>query len=463
MDAIPSFVYYSNYGNLDSEIYLPHVVENLQREDLGPKEAAKARTLRVLFSFVQLEAEEILELGRDFKDVNAPKREPTQEEIAEIAEKKRVRSILLQSASANLTIKFRQWWKQGDYQFRFEADGNHFRIWVKDDRRPTEVELENRSTGLQWFLSFYLVFLVESEAQHRRSILLLDEPGMSLHPLAQRDLSAFFESLSETNQIIYTSHSPFLVDADRLERARKVYVASDGTTKATPNLRHSEGRDEQAGAAYAVHSALNLSVAESLLVGCQPVLVEGASDQHYLTTIKALLLSGGKITPSRELVFPPSGGTKTARVVASILTGRDEELPLILLDDDGPGRQMRANLAQSLYAESPEKILNVADHVGYANAEIEDLLPFDLLADEMDRMERKPETRLADVIVSGQPFVGQVESWAAQEGVELSPHWKVDLAIKFKQRALTKGIDYFEDAVVNRWTSLFGVFTRAKG
>lgn len=270
MSAIPPFVYYSNYGNLDSEIYLPHVVENLAREDLGAKEAAKSRTLRVLFSFVQLQAQEILELGRDFKEVNGQNREPTADEIAAIAGQKRTRSILLQSAGATLTTRFRDWWKQGDYRFRFEADGNHFRIWVADDRRPTEVELENRSTGLQWFLSFYLVFLVESRGDHERAVLLLDEPGVSLHPLAQRDLSAFFESLSETNQIIYTSHSPFLVDADRLERARKVYVAADGTTKATPNLRHNEGQDEQAGAAYAVHSALNLSVAESLLVGCRP-------------------------------------------------------------------------------------------------------------------------------------------------------------------------------------------------
>ncbi|MCG8441444.1 MAG: AAA family ATPase, partial [Caulobacterales bacterium] len=392
------------------------------------------------------------------KDVNGQNREPTADEIAEIAEKKRTRSILLQSAGATLTTKFRDWWKQGDYRFRFEADGNHFRIWVADDRRPTEVELENRSTGLQWFLSFYLVFLVESQGDHRRSILLLDEPGMSLHPLAQRDLSAFFENLSETNQLIYTSHSPFLVDADRLERARKIYVDADGTTKATPNLRHSEGRDEQAGAAYAVHSALNLSVAESLLVGCQPVLVEGASDQHYLTAIKALLVSGGRITPSRELVFPPSGGTKTARVVASILTGRDEVLPFILLDDDGPGRQMRANLTNSLYAESPEKVLSVKDYVGYDDSEIEDFLPFDLLADEMDRMEREPETRLADVIQDGQPFVHQVEAWANRQGVTLPPHWKVDLAVRVKQRALEKGIGSFDKDVIDCWVNLFQRF-----
>ncbi|MCZ0938227.1 MAG: hypothetical protein OXJ55_06300 [Caldilineaceae bacterium] len=159
-------VYYSNYGNLDSEIYLPHVVENLRRDDLGPKEEAKARTLRVLFKFVRLRAEEILELGSDFME-SQHGREPTPEEIAEIAKKKRERSILLQSAGALLTRQFRDWWKQGNYVFELDADGNHFRIWVSDDRRPEKIELESRSTGLQWFLSFYLVFLVESMGEHR--------------------------------------------------------------------------------------------------------------------------------------------------------------------------------------------------------------------------------------------------------------------------------------------------------
>ena len=462
LSSIPKFVYYSNYGNLDSEIYLPHVVENLNRGDLGAKEAAKARTLRVLFSFVKLQAEKILGLGRDFYDANDPNRQPTDEEIEEINEAKRTRSILLQSAGSTLTEKFRTWWKQGDYRFRFEADGNHFRIWVSDDRRPTEVELENRSTGLQWFLSFYLVFLVESSGEHKNAVLLLDEPGLSLHPLAQRDLSAFFENLSETNPIIYTSHSPFLVDADRLERARKVYVAADGTTKATPDLRHSGDGNTQAGAAYAVHSALNLSVAESLLLGCQPIIVEGTSDQLYLTTIKALLVSCGKITPGRELVFPPSGGTKTARIVASILTGRDENLPVVLLDADAQGKRMAESLKASLYAEKQERVLSVGQFVGYDNAEIEDLLPFDLLADEMDRMKRDTETRLADVICQDKPFIGQVETWSNDQNIGLPPFWKVELAKRVKQRALTKGIDSFPCAVVSRWVDIFNAFTENK-
>lgn len=64
-ENLPYFVYYSDYGNLDSEIYLPHVIVNLNRQDLGEKERAKARSLKVLFDFVRLSAQEILDLGKE--------------------------------------------------------------------------------------------------------------------------------------------------------------------------------------------------------------------------------------------------------------------------------------------------------------------------------------------------------------------------------------------------------------
>ncbi len=283
---------------------------------------------------------------------------------------------------------------------------------------------------------------------------------MGLHPFAQRDLSRFFDNLSSRNQIIYTSHSPFLIDADRLERARKVYVAANGSTKATSNLRHNEGPDEQAGASYAVYSALNLSVAESLLQGCQPILVEGASDQHYLTAIKTLLVSEGVITPARELVFPPSGGARTARTIASILTGRDEILPMVLLDADGPGKKTASELtkATGLYAEAPERVLSVADFVCFDFSETEDLFPAKFLADELDRLERRPETRFVDCIQLGSPFVTQAEQWSKSHSVCLDDYWKVKLARKAKQRALTVGIGAFDDVTVQRWIKLFNAF-----
>ncbi len=453
LTALPKFVYYSNYGNLDSEIYLPHVVENLKRTDLGAKEADKARTLRVLFKFVRLSPAEILKLGKDFSDQT---RRPTPGEIDEIAEQKRERAILLQSAGTDLTTRFKEWWKQGDYRFRFDADGDHFRIWVADDRRPEEIELESRSTGLQWFLSFYLVFLVESAGgEHDSAILLLDEPGLSLHPLAQRNLAQFFDGLSTTNQIVFTTHSPFLVDADRLDRVRKVYVDDDGTTKASPDLRQSGAKNAQAGAAYAVYSALNLNISESLLLGCQPVIVEGTSDQHYLTAMKVLLIAGGRISPDRELVFPPGGGTKTLRITASVLTGRDDRLPVALLDGDAAGTRMLTELSTSLYVQEKEKLFSTDTYVGFAKSEVEDLFPARLVADAVDRFERRADVPFGDVLRLGEPIVPQIEAWAMSQALTLTQGWKVEVAKRVKQSMLTAGVAAVDEAVLAKWTTLF--------
>lgn len=449
--SMPKFVYYSNYGNLDSEIYLPHVIQNLKREeDLGQKERAKARTLKVLFEFVNLQPDEILELGRD---VHAPGLQPTEAQVEQAAEKKKERSILLQSASTRLTEKFRQWWKQGDYRFRFEADGDHFRIWVADDRRPEEVELEGRSTGLQWFLSFYLVFLVESEDTHSGCILLLDEPGHSLHPLAQRDLSDFFDGLAQHNQLLYTTHSPFLVDADRLDRARKVFVAPDGTSKATSDLGADGGDPTRRGAGYAVHAALGLSVAEGLLIGCEPVIVEGPSDQHYLTAIKALLIGKGLLKPGREMVFPPAGGAKGIRAVASILGGRDEVLPLALFDSDEQATKFAQALRTGLYSDTPERVLQVGSFVDIDGAEVEDLIPGGIISKAVDRMIRDPETSFESGYDPNRSIVPQIEAWAAKGGAQLEKGWKVELAKRVK-RMLLDGA-HVPDATLEVWNRLF--------
>jgi hypothetical protein len=450
---IPKFVYYSNYGNLDSEIYLPHVVADMKRKDLGSKQAAKVRTLKVLFEFVGLDPEEILELGHDFKDMTNPGREPTDEELEAITLKKKERAILLQSAGTKLTQKFKDWWKQGDYRFRFQADGDHFKIWVSDDRRPEEVELESRSTGLQWFLSFYLVFLVESQGEHKNSILLLDEPGLSLHPLAQRHLNAFFESLAESCQIIFATHSPFLLDPDNLHKSRKVYVGEDGTTKATSNLLEGESKKSQKGAYYAVSSALNLHVSETLLIGCRPIVVEGVSDQHYLSAIKNLLISNGSITPRNELVFPPARGAKSVKVISSILLSRNDEAPVVLLDDDKVGRSVASELKRELYSETPERVLNVADFAGLEGSEIEDIIPPNIIIDLVDR-KHISENRFQDFYAAGKPIVEQIEAWAKAEKLDMG-EWKVPVSILVKQRLNSMKFTDVPDAYSVKWKKLF--------
>jgi predicted ATPase len=458
--AMPSFVYYSNYGNLDSEIYLPHVIENLKRKGLGTKEEAKARTLKVLFEYVKLQPEEILELGaRAVGD--AAGNPPTKEAIAQAAERTKERSILLRSADTDLTKSFRDWWKQGDYRFRFAADGDHFRIWVSDDKRPEEIELEARSTGLQWFFSFFLVFLVERRDAHKGAVLLLDEPGLSLHPLSQQDLSLFFQNLSQTNPILFTTHSPFMVDADHLDRVRLVYVDDSGATAVTADLRATSPQGAETRSVYAVHAALGLSVSAALLQGCASVIVEGPSDQFYFSAMKTVLIARKKIAPKRELLFVPAGGAKGVNSMAPIVTAKDEAVPVVVLDDDEQGRQFADSLKKGpLYKGASERVLNVRDFAGgLDHAEVEDLLPSSIVADAVSRVVRGKDDDFKDAVKAGSPIVPQIEAYAQKNGAKLAQGWKVDLAREVKKRVL-RDIDKIDDATLDGWTKLFEHFEK---
>lgn len=454
VNNLPAFVYYSNYGNLDSEIYLPHVIDNMSRTNLGNREEAKVRTLKVLFEFVKLNPQEILDLGRDFPTHQG---QPTEQQIREITEKKKERDILLQSAGTKLTQSFRDWWKQGEYRFRFQADGDHFRIWVSDDKRPEEIELEGRSTGLQWFLSFYLIFLVESADSHDGAILLLDEPGMTLHPIAQQNLSDFFANLAETNQLIYTTHSPFLVDPDHLDRVKAVYVNDDGTTAVSSNLRAGEKNSAQTRSIYPVHAALGLSVSETLFQGCQAIVVEGTSDQHYLSAIKNYLIGRGMITPKREIIFVPAGGVKGVGAVVSLLTATDEALPYVILDSDMPGQNMAKQLSSNLYKGADDRIISISEICSMENAEIEDLFPTNLLVKILTRLYfRDVDDDFEDIVVEDKPILLQVQEHAQKNGVALQLGWKVDVAVQVKNRLL-KDNDPMKkhEGFVEIWKQLF--------
>ena len=463
IQALPSFVYYSNYGNLDSEIYLPHVIHNLQRNDLGQREQAQVRTLKVLFDFVRLRPEEIKEMGKDVDIAAGTEVTPDQrEEIARIAKIKRERDILLHSASTELTRRFRDWWKQGQYRFRFAADGNHFRIWVSDDKRPEDIELESRSTGLQWFFSFYLVFLVESRDAHQGAILLLDEPGLTLHPLAQGDLSEFFDGLGATNQLIYTAHSPFMVDADHLDRARAVYTDENGVTKVSPDLQAPSDNSDRSRSVYAAYAALRMAVSETLLLGCQPVIVEGPSDQHYLSAIKNHLVGLGALRPSRDIVFMPAGGVKGVKAVCALVMGRDHTLPFVLLDADKAGRQFADSLKGSLYRGDNGRVLSIGDAVPIRNCEVEDLFPPKFIGRIVDRYLLKPadvDEDFVDFVTEDEPIVPQVETYAAKYGMVLQRGWKVDVAKRAKSQLLRgkEGVGTEDETHAERWRTLFTI------
>jgi predicted ATP-dependent endonuclease of OLD family len=468
-DNLPTFVYYSDYGNLDSEIYLPHVIDNFNRTDLGEKERAKARSLKVLFEFVKLSPEQILQLGKEALPIRViehttdhyGRKTKTGEHIEEAKDKdieeesrnKKERGILLQSASTTLTQDFASWWKQGKYIFDFQADGNHFRIWVSDDKRPERIELEGRSKGLQWFFSFFLVFLVESKDSHSNCILLLDEPGISLHPVAQMDLIAFFNSLANENQLIYTTHSPFLVSTNNLSGVHAMYIGDNGESVVSSDLRANKKISEKS--IYPIHAAIGITVSDTLLIGCQPVLVEGVSDQIYLQQIKKYVLAEGKYKNDKEVVFIPTGGVKGMSPVVKILLGREDNLPYVIMDSDKPGKDKIKQLHNGLYAEEKEKVIPVSEFIGEGEFEIEDLMPLDELARIFAKQYRRvnSEDEFDYLYDKNAPIVNQMEAFAKNNGYTLTEGWKVDLAKEF-QRNFERIVTRCGDDVKERWLKL---------
>lgn len=467
MNEIPKFVYYSNYGNLSSRIYLPHVVKWLNGESVTGIDTneEQIRTLRVLFDFVNLDPEEILNLGKDPKDIAKERARnqnttPNAADIKQAEEDKEQRSILLQSASGELTRQFKNWWKQGEYKFRFEADGDYFKIWVSDKIRTDEVALELRSTGLQWFISFYLIFLVESQEQHKNAILLLDEAGLTLHPMAQKDLSKFFDNLSEKNQIIHTTHSPFIIDTTNIDRCRVVYMDENGYTIVSSDLRQGAASLNE-HSIYAVHAAMGLSVSDILLHGCQPVIVEGPSDQHYLNAIKTFLIKEKIISPKQELVFMPSGGVKGIAGVVSIVSGKTDELPFVIVDSDKSGKDAVNKLHTGLYKESKSKIIDVQSLTNMENSEVEDIIPYILVKKYISKAFNTVEDDDFDDNYNKElPLVPQIENFAQKHSVDLEKGWKVDMAKSAKNILKTKSKSDIDSKYTDTWKSLFTKFNK---
>lgn len=442
---MPNFVYYSHYGNLDTEIYLPHVIDNLERNDITGVAAAKVRTLKVLFDFIGLNPKEILELGEDGVNLS-------QDEIEKFNKKKEERTVLLNSASSKLTKEFKQWWKQGNYVFDLRADGKFFKIWVSDEKRPEKVVLEARSTGLQWFLSFYLVFLTQTKTNLKNTIILLDEAGLSLHPLAQKDLLAFFKNLATTNQIIHTTHSPFLVDTNNIDSVKIAYIDNDGYTVISNDLR-ANSDPKRDTSVYAVHAALGLSVSDIMLNGCQPVIVEGASDQYYLNAIKTYLIASGLFKPSKDIVFMPAGGVKGVSAIASIVSAKGE-LPYVIIDGDTSGTSFKDKLKKDLYKDEEHKLICLKDFVeGLEAVEIEDIIPFSCISKAIDRLFRSVDDfEFDEVYDSKKPLLSQIEEYAQMNRVQLPKGYKVEIAKFAKQKIINMSE---KEKEVDVWIKIF--------
>ena len=121
-------------------------------------------------------------------------------------------------------------------------DGIVMNLRIENTRTGVSSPFDERSRGFVWFFSFLAYFTgIEAEHGKEKIVLLLDEPGLSLHGSAQEDFLRFInDRLSKTHQVIYTTHSPFLIESDRFERVRTVEEVEPGVTKVSGDVFKSQ-------------------------------------------------------------------------------------------------------------------------------------------------------------------------------------------------------------------------------
>lgn len=145
------------------------------------------------------------------------------------------RNQMVNRAGAVVTAEIRRLWKDRPLKVRFNLDGQHLDTLVSDpsDAYEVEVNLDERSRGFQWFFAFYIAFFADTQGDGAQdAVLLLDEPGLHLHPHSQADLLAHFEK-DFGNQILYTTHSPFMVPTHRLDAVRTARMSEAGGSDGT--------------------------------------------------------------------------------------------------------------------------------------------------------------------------------------------------------------------------------------
>ena len=276
------------------------------------------------------------------------------------------RNLIANRASAVVTGEIRRLWKD-----RFSPDAEHFETLISDPTQvfDVEVNLDERSRGLRWFFSFYITFSADTNGgAAENAILLLDEPGLFLHIESQKDLQAHFEQDFD-NQILYTTHSPFMIPIQTLDRLRTVTISEEDGTVVTNNPT-GDGRT-----LAPIRAALGYYYADSLFIGPNNLVVEGVTDWWILEAVSKHFVAAGKEGLPPRLALPPVDGAPKVPNMVSLLTAQ-KLIVMALLDDDSQGRSIRDEMIKSRLLRDEQVILisEAFDSTKPPEADIEDLL-----------------------------------------------------------------------------------------
>jgi len=300
----------------------------------------------------------------------------------------------LQGASNHLNKKILDYWSQNKHlEIEFDVrlgrpgdpedlrSGNNLWAHVRDTKHKVKTMLGTRSRGFVWFFSF-LAWYYQQQKKQEPLILLLDEPGLFLHGKAQGDLLKYMESeLKGNHQVIYTTHSPFMVDPQKFERVRIVQDKGMDTLKTLP--AEEEGTkvltdilDATDDSLFPLQGALGYEIHQTLFIGPNNLVVEGVSDLLYLQTITGILNSLNREGLSKKWTITPVGGAEKVPTFVSLLGSQKGMKVATLIDIQKKHKQMIENLYKKKLLKQ-KNVLTFADFTSKSESDIEDMFEID--------------------------------------------------------------------------------------
>lgn len=297
------------------------------------------------------------------------------------------RKASLEAAANQLTDEVFEYWSQNedlsielDVDFKSPEDRYgqppFLDVRVRNQRHRVTLNFGGRSHGFMWFFSFLAAFS-EYRGQEKM-ILLLDEPGLGLHAAAQGDLLRFIdERLAPDHQVIYTTHSPFMIEANQLQRVRTVEDVERVGTKVSADVLCTS-RDTR----FPLQAALGYYLAQTLFLGPNNLVVEGPADYLYLQVMSVHLQSVGRTGLDARWVIVPVGGLDRIPTFVALLGA---QLNVAVVLDVAAGGTQKVNSLVNRGIIAGEKLIPLTDFTNTAEADIEDLFDVDFYLRLLER------------------------------------------------------------------------------
>lgn len=287
----------------------------------------------------------------------------------------------LEATSNSITDDMFEYWTTNqnlEIRFDIEHAANNVRylnIRIYNSKHRVTLPLKNRSKGFLWFFSFLVWFSKIQGNTDSKYILLLDEPGLSLHASAQSDLLRFIdEKLAPEYQVIYTTHSPFMIDSLKLNEVRTVY---DTQNPKVGSVVSDAVEEKDSDTLFPLQAALGYTIAQNLYVSPNNLLVEGISDLVYLNHFSSALKALGREGLSDDVTIVPVGGADKIATFISLMRG-NELSTVCLLDtftDQSAETRLKKMVEQKIIAD--KKIIYYHSVLEQSFADIEDMFTKD--------------------------------------------------------------------------------------